>query len=66
MVMFELDKEMILMTMIEVLVNVVMASHVYKFRRKSYLQCDGGPIGLRSTVCLAALIMKIWDSAWMT
>ena len=64
--MFDLDKRRILATVIEVLVNLVMASHVYEFCGKFFLQCDGGPIGLRSTACLASLIMKMWDSAWLS
>lgn len=33
------------------------------FCGKFYLQVEGGPIGLRSTACLASLIMKLWDTA---
>ena len=26
---------------------------------------DGGPISLHSTACLAALVIKLWDTAWI-
>ena len=63
---FEGDKRRILAVVIEIAVNTVMSTHVYKFAGKFYLQRDGGPIGLRSTACLAALIMKLWDKAWVS
>ena len=31
-----------------------------------FLQRNGGPIGLSSTASLAALVMKIWDIAWLS
>ena len=49
----------------EILINVVMGSHVYSFAGKIYLQSNGGPIGLRNTATLAALAMKLWDIAWL-
>ena len=42
-----------------------MSTHVYTFGGKFYLQKDGGPIGLTSTACLAALVMKLLDMAWV-
>merc|ERR1711873_72834 len=62
---FEADEWKILAMLVEVLVNLVMSTHVYTFNGKVYLQRDGGPIGLRSTACLAALIMKLLDRAWI-
>ena len=59
------EKKQILATLMEIMVNVVMGTHVYYFAGKFFLQSDSGPIGLRSTACLAALIMKIWDKAWI-
>ena len=38
---------------------------MYYFAGKFFIQQDSGPIGLRSTACLAALIMKLWDSTWL-
>ena len=62
---FDSDKKKIAAMVIEVLVNLVMTTHVYTFGGKVFLQRDGGPIGLRSTASLAALVMKIWDRAWV-
>ena len=61
---FESEKKRILAYFVEILVNVIMGTHVYEFCGKYFLQVDGGPIGLRSTAYLASLIMKLWDCAW--
>ena len=42
-----------------------MSTHIYTFAGKYFIQSDGGPIGLRSTACLASLIMKLFDMAWI-
>ena len=55
---------MIVALIVEIAVTVIMMSHVYTFAGKYFLQNNGGPIDLRSTACLAALMMKIWDIAW--
>ena len=60
----DVEKKMIVALVVEVAVTVVMMSHVYTFGGKFYLQRNGGPIGLRSTACLAAMMMKLWDIAW--
>ena len=62
---FESDKKRIVAAVVEILVNLVMASHVYTFGDKWFIQVDGGPIGLRSTASLALLIIKIWVLFWM-
>jgi len=59
------EKRQILATLMEIMVNVVMGTHIYYFAGKFFLQSDSGPIGLRSTASLAALIMKLWDTAWL-
>ena len=59
------DKKKIVALTVEIGVTIVMCTHVYQFCGKFYLQVDGGPIGLRSTATLAALIMKLWDQAWI-
>ena len=48
---WKIDKKRIVALLVEVLVNLVMSTHVYRFAGKVYLQSDGGPIGLRSTAC---------------
>ena len=52
-------------TVLEIMVNLVMSTHIYVFCGKYFLQRLGGPIGLRSTATIAALIMKLWDQAWV-
>ena len=51
--------------MVEILTNVIMSTHVYSFCGHLFVQNNSGPIGLKSTASLAALIMKIWDQAWV-
>ena len=58
------EKRKVVAMVVKILVNLIMSSHVYCFGGKFYLQADGGPICLRSTACLAALIMSLWDIAW--
>ena len=59
------DKKKIVALTVEIAVNVIMCSHIYHFCGKYYLQINGGPIGLVSTATLAALVMKLWDKAWV-
>ena len=56
---FETDMKRIAATVVEVAIHIVMGTHVYSFCGHHFLQRDGGPIGLRSTAALAALIMKL-------
>ena len=62
---FKTDEKKIFAAVMEVMINVAMATHVYSFGGKVFLQADGGPIGLKLTAALAALIMKLWDIAWL-
>ena len=59
---FKSDEKKILAVVVEIGINLVMSTHVYTFCGKFYLKCNGGHIGLRSTACLASLIMKLWDT----
>ena len=48
----------------KVLKTAVMAifkTNTYSFGTKFYIQTKGGPIGLRSTCCVARLVMSWWD-----
>ena len=36
-------------------------SHAYKFKQETYIQKDGGPIGLKLTTVVAELVMAEWD-----
>ena len=40
-------------------------THTYSFGNKYFLQMKGGPIGLRSTCCVARLIMLWWDQKFL-
>ena len=55
---FESDKRRIVGLVVETLVNLIMSTHLLA---RFVIQSDWGPIGLRSTACLAYLIMKILD-----
>ena len=61
----DFEKRKIVAAVLEILVNLVMSTHVYVFCGRYFLQKLGGPIGLRSTATIAALIMKLWDQAWV-
>ena len=61
----DFEKKRIVAAVLEIMVNLVMSTHVYVFCGRYFLQKLGGPIGLRSTATIAALIMKIWDQAWL-
>ena len=62
---FKSDKKKIVASVMDILINVVMGSHVYISGEKIFLQSNGGPIGLKSTATLAGLAMKLWDIAWL-
>ena len=51
---------------IESAVLVCMSTYVYSFGPNLYLQCTGGPIGMRFTASLANVVMKHWDKAWVS
>ena len=61
----ELEKKMIMATVIKIGVIVMMNSHVYSFNGETFLQKAGGPIGLRSTCAVARVVMNEWDARWM-
>ena len=42
-------------------VLAIFKAHTYSFGGKFYHQQVGGPIGLRSTCCIARLVMMWWD-----
>ena len=62
---FEGEVKLAVAAVVEVAVNLAMSTHVYTFQGKYFIQRDGGPIGLRCTASLAALIMKLWDVLWL-
>ena len=46
-------------------VLAIFQTHTYSFGRKYFLQKRGGPIGLRSTCCVARLVMMWWDKEFL-
>ena len=61
----QLEKKMMIATIIQIVVLVMMSTHVYSFDGKIFLQQEGGPIGLRSTCAVARVVMNEWDMAWL-
>ena len=58
-------KRMLARTM-EIVVDVIMSSHLYQFDGQVYKQLTGGPIGLEITGVLARLVMLWWDGKFLT
>ena len=55
----EQEKKLVMAKMTVVL--PIFKTHKYSFGSRLYLQVKGGPIGLRSTCCVARLVMLWWD-----
>ena len=47
--------------MVGEMVKLCFEGHVYEFGGALYLQKKGGPIGLRLSGAVAALVMIVWD-----
>ena len=54
-----LEKRLIVATVMRIAVITLFRTHTYSFGGRYYLQKAGGPIGLRSTCCIARLVM-LW------
>ena len=55
------DEEILLFaTALEIAVKFMFSNNLYQFGGRTYLQSDGGPIGLRVTMCIARMIMGEW------
>ena len=59
--MTERVKRLIIATGMRIAVLPLFQTHTYSFGGKYYQQKEGGPIGLRSTCCMARLVMQWWD-----
>ena len=57
----KLEKRLIVATVMRIAVLTLFRTHTYSFGNKFYQQMEGGPIGLRSTCCVARLVMLWWD-----
>ena len=56
------EKQLVLAKVLKTAVLAIFKTHTYSFNQKYYLQKKGGPIGLRSTCCVARMVMVWWDS----
>ena len=59
------EKKQVLARVVEAAVLICMSTHVYSFNGSLYVQCKGGPIGMRFTASLAGVVMKFWDLKWL-
>ena len=57
----EVEKKLVLAKVMKTAVLAIFKTHTYSFGSNFYLQAKGGPIGLRSTCCVARLVMMWWD-----
>ena len=60
----DLEKRMILASVMRIAVITMFNTHIYTFDNAYYLQRRGGPIGLRGTCAVARLTMIEWDRKW--
>ena len=58
----ELEKKRLLASCFEIAVRVAFTSHMYQFGGKTFLQKDGGPIGVRLAGAAARIVMGEWDA----
>ena len=61
----EHEIRLVVARVVETAVIVCMNTHIYSFGPDLYLQCTGGPIGMRFTASLASIVMKQWDKTWV-
>ena len=61
----DLEMKKIIGRVLQIAVETMFCTHIYKFGNKFYLQQRGGPIGLRATCGVARLTMIMWDRLWL-
>ena len=61
----EEEKKLVLATIVSIMVDLLFSTHLYTFGGATFLQKDGGPIGLRGTCAIARVIMCLWDDKWL-
>ena len=59
------EKRIIVARVMYTAVMALFSQHTNTFGGKYYLQKQGGPIGLRSTCCIARIVMLWWDKQLM-
>ena len=57
----EREKKTIVAKTLHTAVLAIFKTHTYSFANRFFLQRVGGPIGLRSTCCIARIVMLWWD-----
>ena len=55
------EKQLVMAKVMKTAVLAIFKTHTYSFNQKYFLQKNGGPIGLRSTCCVARMVMVWWD-----
>ena len=60
----ENDVKELLGIAMEIVVNFFFTHFVYTFGGEHFLQCSGGPIGARLTMCIARLVMQDWSETF--
>ena len=58
----EIEKRLIVATVVEIGVKTVFRTHVYQFGGRTFQQQQGGPIGLWATGAIARIVMAEWDA----
>ena len=59
------EKKQITAQVMQKSVLAIFQTHTYNFAQKFFLQKRGGPIELRSTCCVARLVMMWWDQEFL-
>ena len=57
----DVEKRLVVAKVMKTSVLAIFKTHTYSFGGKYFHQTKGGPIGLRSTCCIARLVMLWWD-----
>ena len=60
-----MEKRLVIAKVLKTSTLAMFKTHTYSFGGKYYLQVKGGPIGLKSTCCIARLVMLLWDDQLM-
>ena len=56
----EEERLLLFATACEIAVKFLFSNHLYQFGGQTFLQSDGGPIGMRLTMCVARIVMGEW------
>ena len=56
-----IDRKKLVARLAHIGVRECFRNHAYRFKQETYMQQDGGPIGLKLTTVVAELVMAEWD-----